>query len=172
MTPQQLQTRTKRFAINVIRFSRKLPRTEEARVIGRQLVRAGTSVGANYRAVCRGKSDPDFIFKLGICIEESDETAYWLELLLEAGMVSEEMVANLRQEADELTRIFVASRERVRARLREKNTKPDNSKHKLDDQTSRIKNLESRIKNLESMIENEKSRMTSQQSAGNLENQK
>jgi four helix bundle protein len=118
MTPQQLQARTRRFSVDVIRFFRKLPRTEEARVIGRQLLRAATSVGANYRAVCRGKSDPDFIFKLGVCIEEADETAYWFEILVDAAIVPQHMVANLHREAGELTRILVASRRTVQARLR------------------------------------------------------
>jgi four helix bundle protein len=121
MTPQQLQVRTKRFAIDVIRFSRKLPRTEEARVIGRQLLRAGTSLGANYRAVCRAKTDADFIYKLGVCVEESDEAAYWVEILAEAEIVSTQAGADLLGEATQLTRIFVASRETVRARVRRKN---------------------------------------------------
>lgn len=118
MTPQQLRTRTKQFAIDVIKLSRELPRTEEARVIGRQLLRSGTSVGANYRAVCRAKTDPDFVFKLGVCIEESDEAAYWLEILVDIETLPRQVVAPLLREADELTRIFVASRETVRVRIR------------------------------------------------------
>jgi four helix bundle protein len=123
MTPEELRRRTKRFALDVIRFNRQLPRTDEARVIGRQLLRAGTAVGANYRSVCRARSDPEFIAKLGVVIEEADETAYWLEILVEAEIVPQRTVANVLREADELTRIFVASRETVRARLRTRRRK-------------------------------------------------
>jgi len=79
MTPNELKSRTKKFGVSIIRFVRQLPRNEEARVIGRQLLRSGTGVGANYRGVCRCKSDADFISKMGTCIEEADETGYWLE---------------------------------------------------------------------------------------------
>jgi four helix bundle protein len=85
MTPQQLKARTKRFALDVIRFCPTLPRTYEARRIAGQLFSAGTAVGAGYRAVCRCKSDPDFIAKLGSCIEEADESGYWLEIAIEGG---------------------------------------------------------------------------------------
>jgi four helix bundle protein len=118
MTPQQLRDRTKRFAVDVIRFCRTLPKTEEARELRRQLLRAGTSVGANYRAVCRARSDPEFISKMGTVIEETDETAYWIEILV-AGEIIKPSAADraLWKEADELTRIFVSSRETVRRRL-------------------------------------------------------
>ena len=120
MTPDELKRRTKRFAVDTIRFQRKLPRTEEGRIIGRQLLRAGTSIGANYRAVCQAKTDPDFIYKLGVCVDESDETAYWLEILVDADVVTAAATAALLREAGELTRIFAASRQTVRARLRRK----------------------------------------------------
>jgi len=81
MTPEELKTRTKQFGLSVIRFIRTLPRTEEARVIGRQLLRSGTGVGANYRGTCRCKSDPDFISKMGTVEEEADESGFWLEML-------------------------------------------------------------------------------------------
>src|SRR5688572_12118977 len=101
MTPQQLRTRTKSFAITVLRLCRRLPRTEESRVIGRQLLRAGTSVGANYRAVCRARSDAEFVAKLGTVIEECDETGYWLELLAEAGVCTSAAIRPSQAEADE-----------------------------------------------------------------------
>ena len=124
MTPQQLRDRTKRFALDVIRFCRKLPRTDEARVIGRQLLRAGTSVGANYRGVCRARSDPEFIAKLGVVIEEADESAYWLEILVDGEVVHPSPVQRaLHQEAEELTRMFVSSRETVRCRLKRQRRK-------------------------------------------------
>ena len=87
MTPHELRQRTKIFAIAVIRFCRVLPKTDEARVISWQLLRCGPAVGANYRAVCRCRSDKDFIAKLGVVIEEVDETAFWLEVVAEAAIV-------------------------------------------------------------------------------------
>jgi four helix bundle protein len=84
MTPQELRKRTKTFAVDIIRFCRTLPRTDESRQASRQLLRAGMSVGANYRSACRRRSDADFIAKLGIVIEEADEAGFWLEILVEA----------------------------------------------------------------------------------------
>jgi four helix bundle protein len=104
-----LKQRTKQFALSIIRFHRTLPATDEARTLGRQLLRSATSVGANYRAACRGRSRAEFIAKLGIVLEESDETVFWLELLLEAGVGSREKIQSLVKVADELTSIFVAS---------------------------------------------------------------
>jgi four helix bundle protein len=86
-----------------------MPNTEEGRLVRSQLFRAGTSVGANYRAACRGRSRPDFIAKLGIVLEEADETCYWLELIMETNILLPEQVKPLHQEANELTAMFVAS---------------------------------------------------------------
>ncbi len=108
-THQDLKQRTKQFAIRILRLYRALPAKEEGRVLGRQLLRSGTSVGANYRAACRARSRAEFISKLGIVLEEADETVFWLELLLEGGIVKQEKIANLLKEAEELTSIFVAS---------------------------------------------------------------
>jgi four helix bundle protein len=118
MTPHELRQRTKIFAIAVIRFCRALPKTDEARVISWQLLRCGPAVGANYRAVCRCRSDKDFIAKLGVVIEEADETAFWLEVLAEAALVKAIAIRDLYKEADELTRIFVSSRETARRNRR------------------------------------------------------
>jgi four helix bundle protein len=118
MTPHELRQRTKIFAIAVIRFCRALPKTDEARVISWQLLRCGPAVGANYRAVCRCRSDKDFIAKLGVVIEEADETAFWLEVLAAAAIVKAIAITNLYKEADELTRIFVSSRETARRNRR------------------------------------------------------
>jgi len=118
MTPEELRKRTKTFALNILRFCRALPRTDEATTIKWQLQRSGTSVGANYRAVCRHRSDRDFIAKLGLVIEEADESGFWLELLVDAEIVPVKRAEALLREADELTRIFVASRETVRRRVR------------------------------------------------------
>ena len=109
-----LRRRTKSFALGVIEIVRGLPHAGPGGVLGRQLLRAATSIGANYRAVCLPRSDADFVAKLGIVIEECDESAYWLELLVEAGCVQITGVRLLLKAADELTRIFVASRETAR----------------------------------------------------------
>jgi four helix bundle protein len=104
-----LKERTKRFALQTIRLCRSLPRNSEGIIISRQLLRSSTSVGANYRAVCRARSTPDFVSKLGVVLEEADETLFWLELLVESGAVRPEKAAPLLREANELVSIFVAS---------------------------------------------------------------
>jgi four helix bundle protein len=106
---KDLKDRTKQFALRVIRLYRALPRNEEARVIGKQLLRSGTSIGANYRAACRGRSKAEFVAELGIVLEEADETVFWLELLQESDIMNVQSLAPLVQEARELTAIFVAS---------------------------------------------------------------
>jgi four helix bundle protein len=106
---QDLKARTKQFALRILRLYRALPAKEEARILGRQVLRSGTSVGANYRAACRARSKAEFISKLGIVLEEADETIFWLELLHEGGIVKHEKLDALLKEAEELTSIFVAS---------------------------------------------------------------
>lgn len=106
---QQMQQRTKTFAIQVVRFFGTLPKREEARVLGRQMLRSGTGVAANYRAVCRAKSDADFISKMGTVVEETDETLLWLELLEEASLCPSAAVQPFRSETDQLLRIFSTS---------------------------------------------------------------
>jgi four helix bundle protein len=109
MDERELKDRTKQFALRIIRLTQALPKDNVGSVIGNQLLRAGTSVGANYRAACRGKSKPDFTAKLGIVVEEADECGYWLELLVDSGLMPGEKLKPLQQEADELTAIFVSS---------------------------------------------------------------
>ncbi len=109
MTQEELKIRTKKFAIRVINLVNALPNTTVSRAIGNQLIRSGTSVGANYRAVCRARSTKEFISKLGIVIEESDESSFWMELIIEAGVLPKQKVQSLLQESDELTAIFVSS---------------------------------------------------------------
>jgi four helix bundle protein len=104
-----LKDRTKRFALQVIRLCRTPPRSQEAAIISRQLLRSATSVGANYRAVCRARSTADFISKLGIVLEEADETLFWIELLVESAAAHPEQTASVSREANELVSIFVAS---------------------------------------------------------------
>jgi len=104
-----LRLRTKQFALRILRLYRLLPARDEARILGKQVLRSGTSVGANYRAACRARSKAEFISKIGIVLEEADETVFWLELLLESGIVNHENLDDLLREADELTAIFVSS---------------------------------------------------------------
>jgi four helix bundle protein len=105
-----MKMRTRRFALDVIRLVGDLPKTVEGRAVGNQLVRSGTSLGANYRAACRGKSKADFIAKLGIVEEEADESCYWLELIIEGELFEKDRTEVLLKEANELTAIIVASR--------------------------------------------------------------
>jgi len=109
MDKDQLKQRTKKFALDIIRFVESLPNGKTAEIIGRQLLRSGTSVGANYRAACRARSSADFIAKMGIVEEELDESIYWLELLVDSGIMSSERAALLAKEADELLAISVSS---------------------------------------------------------------
>lgn len=102
-----LRDRTKEFALRVIHLYGALPKSTEAQILGKQVLRSGTSVGANYREAFRARSKAEFIAKAGDCLREIEETAYWFELLVESGIVSEEKLASLRQETDELTAIFV-----------------------------------------------------------------
>ena len=110
MTEKELKGRTKQFALRVIELVGALPNNTVGRVIGGQLIRSGTSVGANYRAACRGRSKSEFRAKLGTVEEEADESGYWLELIIDAKLLSEGKVSRLLQEASELTAIMVASR--------------------------------------------------------------
>ena len=109
MSNENLKKRTKMFALEVVKFVEGLPKNESCRVLGRQLLRSGTSVGANYRAACRAKSNADFISKMGTVEEEADESAYWIELLMDAGKVTEIKAAPLLKEANELVAIAVSS---------------------------------------------------------------
>jgi four helix bundle protein len=106
---KQLQNRTKEFAIRIIKAFCSLAKQEAARVIGKQFLRSGTSLAANYRAACRARSAADFISKISIVAEETDETLFWLELLVEAELIEPKLVKPLMSECDELLKIFSAS---------------------------------------------------------------
>jgi four helix bundle protein len=121
---QTFQDRTKRFAMQVIRCCHTIPRNEESRIVCRQLLRSATSVAANYRAVCRARSSADFISKMGIVLEEADESLFWLELLMESGIAPREKLRPLLEESDELVSIFVASL-RTAKRIGDRSTMPD-----------------------------------------------
>ena len=102
-----LRERTKQFAMGIVRMFSALPKTAEAQVLGNQVLRSGTSIGANYREAFRGRSKAEFIAKCGDCLRVMEETAYWLELLVDTGIAPAEKLSSLRQETDELTAIFV-----------------------------------------------------------------
>lgn len=104
-----LQHRTKLFALRIIKLFTSLPKSTEAQVIGKQILRSGTSVGAQYREACRSRSNSEFVSKVQSSLQELDETAYWLELLVEARIVQPEKLDSLQKETDELIRIFVSS---------------------------------------------------------------
>lgn len=109
MNPQELKRRTKAFALRVIRLFTAIPNRIEAQVIGKQLLRSGTSVGAHYREACRARSTAEFISKMEGGLQELEETIYWLELLVDSEIMQAARLADLQSEADELTAIFVAS---------------------------------------------------------------
>ncbi len=109
MNNENLKRRTKRFALHIVKTCENLPKDDVARTLGRQLLRSGTSVGANYRAVCRAKSRADFISKFGTVEEEADESGFWLELLVDAEKLKATNAAPLLKEASELTAIAVSS---------------------------------------------------------------
>lgn len=113
-----LKIRTKAFALAVIHFVERLPRDQTSSILGKQLLRAGSSVGANYRAACRARSAAEFISKLGVVEEESDECIYWLELLVESKKTTQENAMPLIQEADELLAITVSSIQTARGNNR------------------------------------------------------
>jgi four helix bundle protein len=110
MSPEEMKKRTKRFGLEVIRLVESLGNSLTARVVGNQLVRSATSVGANYRAACKARSKAEFIAKLGITEEEADESAYWIEMLIETKLAKQEQTDKLLIEANELTAIIAASR--------------------------------------------------------------
>ena len=106
---EQLKAKTKAFAIRIVKMFRSLPRTDDARILGKQVLRSGTSTGANYRAGCRARSKAEFIARMGIVVEEADKTVFWLELLVDTEIVKGERMAPLLSEANELLAIFAAS---------------------------------------------------------------
>ena len=110
MTAKEMQARTKSFAVRVIKLVDALPRGLAPQIIGRQLLRSATSVGANYRAACRAQSRAEFAAKLSIVVEESDESLYWLELVRETDLIRPELMSAIIKEANELVAIVLASR--------------------------------------------------------------
>lgn len=110
MNAAEMKTRTKKFALKILKLADALPRTPSGSTLARQIARSATSVAANYRAAGKGRSKAEFIAKLGIAEEEADETQFWLELIAESGLLKPEQFEPLHQEARELTAIIAASR--------------------------------------------------------------
>jgi four helix bundle protein len=110
MNESELKHRTKKFSLRVIKLVGALPPNVEGRAIGNQLIRSGTSVGANYRAACRGRSKTEFIARLGVVEEEADESAFWMEIIIESGLMEKKLVEPLLNEANEIVAIMTASR--------------------------------------------------------------
>ena len=109
MDKEELKARTKDFGLRVMRLVDALPKTTSGRAIANQLIRSGTSVGANYRAACRARSNKEFIAKLGVVLEEADESVFWLELIRDGELLTAKLVESLLSEANELTAIFSAT---------------------------------------------------------------
>jgi four helix bundle protein len=116
MNEQMFKDRTKKLALRVIHLVESLPKSQITNIIGGQLLRCGTSVGSNYRAACRGKSTADIISKLAIVEEEADETLYWMELLIESGLMPETKLKDLMTETNEILAMIVASIKTLRSR--------------------------------------------------------
>ena len=121
MTPKEMQARTKAFAVRVIKLADALPRGLAPQVIGRQLIRSATSVGAKYRAACRAQSRAEFAAKLSIVVEESDESLYWLELVRETGLLRPELLSAIIKEANQLVAIALTPRKTAKAHGRAAN---------------------------------------------------
>lgn len=116
MDEKTFKARTKKLAVSIIKQMDTLPNSRAADVIAREAIRSGTSIGANYRAACRAKSTPDMINKLKIVEEEADETEYWLEILIEAGLAPKEQITDIHKETDEILAMTVASIKTLRNR--------------------------------------------------------
>jgi four helix bundle protein len=118
MTEKKMLRRLKAFALRVMKLVDALPRTTAGWTIGGQLIRSGTSVSSNYRAACRGRSKAEFVAKLGVVEEEADESAHWMELIMEGGLLEERLVVDLHREACEITAMMAASKQTARANTR------------------------------------------------------
>jgi four helix bundle protein len=141
MDENELKQRAKQFALRVMKLVGALPKSVEGRAIGSQLVRSGTSVGANYRAACRGRSRNEFVAKLGIVEEEADESAFWTELIIESGLMKQGLVEPLLREANELVAIITASRKSAAAGKGERCAEADRAapgQSKIANQKSKI----------------------------------
>lgn len=123
MTSDDLKKRLKLFALRIIKLSESLPNDRMGNTLGKQIIRSGTSPGANYRSACLGKSDKDFLNKLKMVEEELDETLYWLELIVESGLVKQELLEDLMKENLELFKIIVSSITTMKKKINSSNNK-------------------------------------------------
>jgi four helix bundle protein len=117
MTTNELKLRTKKFSLEIIELVEKSPNSIACRTISNQIIRSGTSVGANYRAVCRARSDREFVSKMNIVLEEADETVFWLEIIIEKNWLNESETLKILDEGNQLTAIFVSSLKTVNNRI-------------------------------------------------------
>jgi four helix bundle protein len=148
MQATEMKARTKQFAVRALRLVNALPRSRSADVIGGQLLRAATSVAANYRAACRARSRREFLAKLGIVEEEADESQFWLEVLMEGGLMRARRVESLRAEAGELVAMIVASIRTARRQLRA------NPQSAIRNPQTAVQNPQSAIRNPQSAVQN------------------
>jgi len=152
---EDLKKRTKQFALRIMKLVAALPKNIEGRAIGNQLIRSGTSVGANYRAACKGRSKTEFIAKLGIVEEEADESAYWMELIIEGDFFEKKLVQPLLDEANEIVAIMAASRKSAsgfapRTKRVDESTNDKNKKLQINNRKKKISNRNSQITNRKS----------------------
>jgi four helix bundle protein len=132
MDADDLKKRTKAFALRILKLVAALPDTVQGRTVAGQLVRAGTSVGSNYRAACRARSQAEFVAKIGVVLEEADESAFWLEVIIEGELLRARLVQPLLDEANELLRIMARSRITASSRLRlQKSKRKDDAKSEI-----------------------------------------
>ncbi len=117
MTPEELKKRTKQFGLRCIKVVESLPNTRTGEVLGKQLVRSATSVGANYRSACRAQSKAHFVSKIAIVVEEADESLYWLEMIVEAALLPESKLKDLLKEGDEIVAILTAASKTAKRNL-------------------------------------------------------
>ena len=143
MTEQEFKDRTKQIALRVIRLVESLPNTNSAQIIGKQLLRSATSVGANYRAACRGKSTADILHKLAIVEEEADESLYWIELLIESNIVSESKLFALVNDINQIVAMTVSSIKTLRSKTQQSQQPKSKIQNSIDQ--SKIQNLKSKI---------------------------
>jgi len=120
---ERLRQRTRNFSVRIVRLYEVISAKPAGRVIGNQLLRSGTSIGANYRAACRSRSTAEFAARLAVALEEADETAYWLELLVETGLILPERTSELAKECEEFIRIFATAAHTTRERFGNQNSK-------------------------------------------------
>ena len=120
MFREEFKERTKKYALRIIKLAEALPKTKTGDVVSKQIIRCGTSVASNYRAACRAKSDLDFLSKMGIVEEEADESMFWLEIIVDSGLMRRELVLSLLQEGSEVLAIVVSSKITFKKRLKDK----------------------------------------------------